>query len=141
MLGASSYVYAEALPSQELIHWISAHVHAFEFYGGCPAILVPDNLKSGVTTPHRYEPDVNATYQEMADHYGVAVIPARPRKPRDKAKAEGGVLLVERWIIARLRHERFTSVAEANVEDRLARRLGERAPVQEAAGLAQVRVR
>jgi len=116
VLGASSYLYAEALPSQELIHWISAHVHAFEFFGGCPSILTPDNLKSGVTTPHRYEPDVNATYQEMADHYGVAVIPARPRKPRDKAKAEGGVLLVERWIIARLRHERFTSVAEANVK-------------------------
>ncbi len=114
VLGASSYVYAEALPSQELIHWTSAHVHAFEAFGGCPRIVVCDNLKSGVTRPHRYEPDVNATYQEMAAHYHVAVIPARVYKPRDKAKAEGGVLLAKRWIIARLRNERFSSVDEVN---------------------------
>ena len=83
--------------------------------GGCHEIVVCDNLRSGVTRPHRYEPDVNATYQEMAAHYGVAVIPTRTYKPRDKAKVEAGVQLAERWIIARLRHRRFTSLAEANV--------------------------
>ena len=114
VLGASSYLFAEATRSQELIHWISAHCHAFEFLDGCPAILVPDNLRSGVTRAHRYEPDVNATYQEMASHYNVAIIPARSFKPRDKAKAEAGVLLAERWIMARLRNEHFTSLAEAN---------------------------
>jgi len=116
VLGASSFLYAEAVRSQELLHWVSAHVHTFEALGGCPAIVVCDNLRSGVTRPHRYEPDVNATYQDMAAHYGVAVIPARSYKPRDKAKAEAGVLLAERWIMARVRNERFTSLAEANVE-------------------------
>lgn len=116
VLGASSFLYAEAVRSQELLHWVSAHVHAFEALGGCPAIVVCDNLRSGVTRPHRYEPDVNATYQDMAAHYGVAVIPARSYKPRDKAKVEAGVLLAERWIMARVRNERFTDLAEANVE-------------------------
>src|SRR5258706_10195740 len=111
--GASSYLYAEALPSQELLYWVTGHVHALEFMGGAPAIVVCDNLRSGVTRPHRYEPDVNATYAEMAAHYGMAVIPARAYKPRDKAKAESGVLLAERGIIARLRHRRFYSFAEA----------------------------
>lgn len=114
-LGASSYLYAEAVRSQQLMYWISAHVHALEFYGGSPAIVVCDNLRSGVTRPHRYEPDVNATYQEMAAFYQMAIVPARSYKPRDKAKAEAGVLLAERWIIARLRHERFSSLAEANL--------------------------
>ena len=114
VLGASSYLYAEALRSQELIHWVSAHANAFDFYGGVPDIVVSDNLKSGVTTAHRYEPDVNATYQEMAAHYATALIPARPYKPRDKAKVEAGVQLAERWIIAVLRHRRFTSLAELN---------------------------
>jgi transposase len=116
VLGASSYLYAEALRSQELLHWVAGHVHAFEALGGCPAIVVCDNLRSGVTRPNRYEPDVNATYQEMAAHYGVAVIPTRSYKPRDKAKVEAGVLLAERWIMARLRNEHFTSLGEANVE-------------------------
>jgi transposase len=115
VLGASSYTYAEALPSQELAHWIAAHVHAFTFFEGCPRIVVPDNLKAGVTRAHRYEPELNRTYEEMATHYGCAVIPTRPRKPRDKAKAEVGVLLVERWIAAALRHRTFFSLAEANV--------------------------
>jgi transposase len=115
VLGASGYLYVEALRSQELLHWVTAHVHAFEALGGCPAIVVCDNLRSGVTRPHRYEPDVNATYAEMAEHFGVAIIPTRSYKPRDKAKAEGGVLLVERWIMARLRDERFTSLGEANL--------------------------
>lgn len=114
VLGASSYLYAEAFASQELLYWVTGHVHAFEFFEGCPAIVVCDNLRSGVTRPHRYEPDVNATYQEMATHYSVAIIPARSYKPRDKAKVEAGVLLAERWIMARLRNEHFTSIAEAN---------------------------
>ena len=86
-LGASGFLYAEAVRSQELLHWVTAHVHAFEALGGCPEIVVCDNLRSGVTRPHRYEPDVNATYQEMASHSGVAIIPARSYKPRDKAWA------------------------------------------------------
>ena len=117
VLGASSYIYAEATRSQELLHWVNAHVHAFEYIGGCPAIVVCDNLRSGVTRPHRYEPDVNATYAEMAAHYGVAIIPARTYKPRDKAKAESGVLLAERWIIARLRNERFTQPGRGQRRD------------------------
>ena len=112
--GASSYLYAEAFPSQELLYWVTGHVHAFEFLGGCPQIVVCDNLRSGVTRAHRYEPEVNATFAEMAAHYGVAVIPARPYKPRDKAKAEAGVLIAGRWIIARLRNRRFCSLGEAN---------------------------
>jgi len=112
--GASSYLYAEALASQELLHWVAGHTHAFEAMGGCHEIVVCDNLRSGVTKPHRYEPDVNATYQEMAAHYGIAVIPTRSYKPRDKAKVEAGVLLAERWIIARLRKQRFYSLSEAN---------------------------
>jgi transposase len=115
VLGASSFLYAEATRSQELLYWVTAHVHAFESMGGCPAIVVPDNLRSGVTRAHRYEPEINATYQEMADHFGVAIIPARSYKPRDKAKAEAGVLLAERWIMAVLRNERFTSLGQANV--------------------------
>jgi transposase len=114
VMGASSYLYAEALRSQALAHWVGAHEHAFEFFGGVPSIVVPDNLRAAVTRAHRYEPDVNATYQEMAAHYGCVVIPARPYKPRDKAKVEAGVQLCERWIIARLRHQRFTSLAALN---------------------------
>jgi transposase len=118
VLGASSYLYAEAVRSQNLECFVTAHVHAFEFFGAVPRVLVPDNLRSAVNVPHRYEPTVNATYQEMADHYGAVVIPARVRKPRDKAKVEAGVLLAERWILARLRNRRFFSLAEANAEIR-----------------------
>lgn len=114
VLGASNYTYAEAVASQALPHWIGAHVHAFEAFEGCSAIIVPDNLRSGVTRPHRYEPEINRTYEEMAAHYGCAVIPARSRKPRDKAKAEQGVLLAERWVLAALRDRTFFSLAEAN---------------------------
>jgi transposase len=114
VLGASNYTYAEALPSQALPHWIAAHVHAFAYFGGCPAILVPDGLRSAVTRAHRYEPDLNRTYAEMAAHYGAAVIPARSAKPRDKAKVEVGVQVVERWILARLRKRTFFSLAELN---------------------------
>ena len=87
VMGASNYTYAELLASQELPHWIGAHVNLFEFLGGVPEILVPDNLRSGVTQAHRYEPALNRTYQEMAAHYGCAIIPARSHKPRDKACA------------------------------------------------------
>lgn len=102
VLGASSYTYAEAFWSQSLSEWIAAHVHAFEFFGGVPDQVVPDNLKSGVTTAHRYEPEINRTYEEMAQHYGCAIVPARVRRPKDKAKVEKGVQDVERRILAPL---------------------------------------
>ncbi len=114
VLGASNYTYAEATWSQDLEDWIESHVRTFQFMGGVSEIVVPDNLKSGVTSPCRYEPEVNRTYAELADHYGVAVVPARVKKPRDKAKAESGVLQVERWILARLRNQRFFSLRELN---------------------------
>jgi transposase len=114
VLGASNYLYAEAFPSQELAHWIAGHVHAFEAFGSVPRIVVCDNLRVGVSKAHRYEPMLNPTYQEMAAWYGVAVIPARAYKPRDKAKIEVGVLIAERWILARLRHRTFFSLAELN---------------------------
>jgi transposase len=114
VLGASSYTYAEATWTQQLPDWIGAHVRAFGFFQALTEILVPDNLKSGVTTAHRYEPDLNPTYLEMARHYGIAIIPARSKKPRDKAKVEVGVQVVERWVLARLRHHTFFSLAELN---------------------------
>jgi transposase len=114
VLGASNYSYAEATLSQSLPDWIGSHVRAFEFFGGVPQLVVPDNLKSGVTRACRYEPEINQTYAEMAAHYQTAVIPARPRKPKDKAKVEVGVQIVERWILARLRKQTFFSLAELN---------------------------
>jgi len=114
VFGASNYTYAEALPSQAEVHWTAAHVRAFEFFGAAPAILVPDNLKAGVIKPHRYEPILNRSYAELAAHYGCAILPARPKKPRDKAKVESGVLVAERWIAAALRNRTFFSIAEAN---------------------------
>ena len=114
VLGASSYTFAEATWSQELKDWIGSHVRAFEAIGGTVELVIPDNLKSGVTKPNWYEPDVNQTYTDMAEHYGVAVLPTRVRKPRDKAKVESGVLQVERWILARLRHQKFFSLLELN---------------------------
>ncbi|MGR9088246.1 MAG: IS21 family transposase [Gammaproteobacteria bacterium] len=114
VLGASNYTYAEATWSQSLPDWLGSHVRAFEFFGGCPALLVPDNLKSGVSKACRYEPELNPAYQQLAAHYGIAVLPARPYKPKDKAKAEVGVQLVERWILAKLRHQTFFSLAELN---------------------------
>jgi transposase len=122
VLGASNYTYAEAFASQALPDWIAGHVRAFSFLGGCPRLLVPDNLRSGVTHPHRYEPELNRSYEEMAAHYGCAVIPARSGKPRDKAKVEVGVLVAERWVLAALRDRTFFSLAEANaaIAERLA---------------------
>ncbi len=114
VLGASNYTYVEATWSQSLPDCIGSHVRCFEFMGGVPVLLVPDNLKSGVTSPIFYDPEINPTYQDMARHYRVAVLPARVKKPRDKAKVEAGVLLAQRWILARLRHQCFFSLAELN---------------------------
>jgi transposase len=114
VLGASNYTYAEATWTQGLADWIGAHMRTFEFIGGVTEIVVLDNLKSGVTKACRYEPAVNRSYQEMASHYDVAVMPARPLKPRDKAKVEAGVLVVERWIVAALRKRKFFSLSEVN---------------------------
>jgi transposase len=114
VLGASSYTHAEATGDEQLANWIGAHVRAFEFYQGVPRLVVPDNTKTGVTKACRYDPDLNPTYQEMAMHYGVGVVPARPYKPRDKAKVESAVQLAERWIIAALRHRKFFSIEELN---------------------------
>jgi transposase len=113
-LGASSYTFAQATAAQDLPCWIRSHVHAFEFFGGVPEILVPDNLKSGVTHPCRYEPDINPTYQDLSEHYGTTVIPTRVRHPRDKAKVESAVFVAERWILAALRNHTFFSLAELN---------------------------
>lgn len=114
VLGASSYTYAEATWSQSLPDWLGSHARAFEFFGGVPKVVVPDNLKSAVTKPCRYEPELNQSYQQLAEHYGVAVVPARPYKPKDKAKAEVGVQVVERWIMMRLRHQTFFSLTAIN---------------------------
>ena len=114
VLGASNYTYAEATLTQSLPDWLSSHVRTFEYFGGTSAIIVPDNLKSGVSKACRYDPQLNPSYQQLASHYQVAVIPARPYKPKDKSKAEVGVQIVERWILARLRHHTFFSLAELN---------------------------
>ena len=114
VLGASNYTYAEATWTQGLADWIGSHRRAFSFLGGVPELVVPDNLRAGVSKAHRYEPDTNPTYQDMAAHYGVAVLPTRVRRPRDKAKVEAGVLVVERWILAALRRRTFFSLTELN---------------------------
>ena len=113
-LGASNYTYVEASWTQNLPDWISSHVRAFEFFGGVTAQVVSDNLKSGVTKACFYDPAINRTYGDMANHYDTAIVPARPRKPKDKAKVEGAVLIAERWILARLRNQRFFSLDEVN---------------------------
>lgn len=113
-LGASNYTYAEVTWGQTLPDWLGSHVRAFAFFGGVPEIVVPDNLKAGVRSPCRYEPDLNRSYLELARHYRVAVLPARVRKPRDKAKVENGVQQVERRVLAPLRDRAFFSLAEAN---------------------------
>jgi transposase len=113
-LGYSSYTFAEATWSQELPCWIASHIHAFEYFGGVPDIVTPDNLKSGVHRACRYDPDLNPTYSDMAAHYQVAVVPARPRKPRDKAVVENAVQVVQRWIVAALRKRTFFGLDELN---------------------------
>jgi len=114
VLGCSNYTYAEATLSQQLPDWLASHVRTFAFLGGTPAVVVPDNLKSGVDKACRYEPEINKSYEELAAHYGVAVIPARPYHPKDKAKAEVAVQIIERWILAVLRRRVFFSLAELN---------------------------
>jgi transposase len=114
VLGATNYTYVEATGTQGLPDWIGSHRRCFEFLGGVPALVIPDNIKSGVTAPCFYDPDLNPTYQKLAEHYGTAILPTRVRKPRDKAKAESGVQGVERWILAPLRNRRFFSLAELN---------------------------
>jgi len=116
VLGASNYTYAEATLSQGSADWIGCHINAFGYFEGVPSLIVPDNLKSAVKTPCRYEPIVNRTYLEMASHYGANVLPARVRKPKDKSKAEVGVQIVSRWILAALRNREFFCIAELNDE-------------------------
>jgi len=133
VLGASSYTFAEATWSQQLPDWLGSHARCFAFLGGVPEIVVPDNLRSAVSKAHRYEPDINPSYRDLAEHYGVAVVPARARKPRDKAKAEVGVQVVERWILAALRNRQFFSLDELNTAiaallDRLNRRAFRKLP-------------
>lgn len=116
VLGASNYTYAEATYTQQLEDWVMSHSRCFEFLGGVPEVVIPDNLKSAVSKPCRYEPDINPTYHQLAEYFNVAVVPARPYKPKDKSKAEVGVQIVERWIMARLRHQTFHSLAQLNHE-------------------------
>ena len=128
VLGASNYTFAEATWTQALPDWIASHVRAFHFFGGCSELLIPDNLRPAVSRAHRYEPDTNPTYHDLAQHYGVVVLPARVRKPRDKAKVEVGVQIVQRWILAALRHRTFFSLGELNAAiARLLERLNTRA--------------
>ncbi|WP_275899189.1 IS21 family transposase [Pyxidicoccus caerfyrddinensis] len=115
VLGASNFTYAEPVLSEDLPTWVGCYANALEYMGGVAWIWVPDNLKSGVKSPDRYEPDLNPTYAELARHYGAAVIPARVRKPHDKAKVEQGVLLAERWILAALRHQTFFSLSSGDL--------------------------
>jgi transposase len=118
-LGASGYTYAEATPTQQLHDWIAAHVNAVEYFGGVTELWVPDQLRSAVTRPCRYEPGVNRTYQELASHYGAVVVPARPGKARDKAKVESMVQVTQRWILARLRNRTFFTLADLNAAIRV----------------------
>jgi transposase len=114
VLGASSYTFAEATTGQDLRNWVGSHMRAWEFFGGVTEVVVPDNLKSAVSHPSYYEPDLNPTYRDLAEHYGVAIIPARPYRAKDKAKAEVGVQVVQRWIVAALRKRKFFSLEEVN---------------------------
>ena len=114
VLGASNYTFACASWSQKQADWLHAHVKAFEYLGGVPELIVPDNLKSAVRKTHRYDPDINPSYQQLAAHYQCAIVPARPYRPKDKAKAEVAVQIVERWIMARLRHQTFFTLASLN---------------------------
>jgi len=114
VLGASNYTYACATARQTMDDWLGAVMQAFEFIGGVPLLLVPDQTRALIARPDPYEPQTGRTVEEFATHYGVAVLPARPGRPRDKPKVEAAVLLVERWILARLRNRRFFSLAELN---------------------------
>jgi transposase len=133
VLGASSLTYAELTWTQTLPDWIGAHVRLLGWLGKCPKLLVPDNLKSGVHKASFYDPEINLTYARMADHFGIGILPARPYRPRDKAKVEAGVRIAQTYILGRLRHQKFFSLAEANqavrgaverINDHVMRRLG-----------------
>jgi transposase len=133
VLGASSLTYVEATWTQSLPDWIGSHIRAFRYFHGVTAMIVSDNLKSGITKACFYEPNVNRTYQEMADHYDTAIVPARPKKPRDKAKVEVGVQIATRWVTAKLRKRTFFTLAELNaairdcveqINNRVTRHLG-----------------
>jgi transposase len=113
-MGASNYTYAQAVATEGLEDWIGAHVRMFAFLGGVPKVVAPDNLKSAVLKVCRFDPGLNRTYAEMASHYGAAILPARPYRPRDKAKVEVAVQVAQRWILARLRNRRFFSLTELN---------------------------
>ena len=134
VFGASNYTYAEATWDETLPNWIGSHCRAFEYFEGLPEIIVPDNTKTGVKKVCRYEPDLNPTYQDMAEYHGIAIIPARSSKPRDKAKVESGVLLVERWILAALRNCIFFSIEELNNAIRVELEKLNQKPFQKLAG-------
>jgi transposase len=114
VLGASNYTYAEATWTQTLADWIGSHSRAFAFFGGVPKLVVPDNLKSAVSKASFYDPDINPSYLDLVNHYGTVVLPARVRRPKDKAKVETGVQIVERWILARLRNRQFFGLGQLN---------------------------
>ena len=114
-LGASSYTFACATPRETMVDWLESTMRALSFIGGVPQLIVPDNPKAMIADANRYEPRANDTVLDFARHYGTSVLPARPRQPQDKAKAESAVQIVERWIMARLRHQQFASVHEVNV--------------------------
>lgn len=133
-LGASHLIYTEATWTQTLPDWIGAHVRMLEYVGGVPALIVPDNASALVRQPCYYEPELNPTYQDFATHYGTAILPARVAAPRDKAKVETAVQIVEREILAPLRHERFTSLAELNHAVAFARERVNERPFQKLAG-------
>jgi transposase len=118
VLGASNFSFAEATWSQQLPDWIGSHIRMFDYFGCVPALIVPDNLKSAINKSCRYEPDTNPTYHEFVVHYNTAVLPTRPYSPKDKAKVECGVQLVQRWILAKLRHHTFVGLGELNTEIR-----------------------
>ena len=133
-MGASNFTYAEATWTQALADWIGAHTRALEAIGGVPNLIVPDNTKVAVIKSCLFDPQINRAYADMASHYGTAILPARPRRPKDKAKVEQGVLIIERLLLGRLRNRVFFTLAEVNAaiaellkrlnEDRLIRRLG-----------------
>jgi transposase len=116
VLGASSYTFAKAAPSRAMPNWLSLHSEMFEYFEGVTAVTVPDNEKTGVTLPCLYDPEINRTYAAWAEHYGTVILPARPRKPKDKSLAENAVLNAQRWILGALRNHRFFSVEQANLE-------------------------
>jgi transposase len=114
VLGASGLMYAEATRGQDLASWVNAHVRMLDYFQGSTAVWVPDNLKSGVASAHRYEPEINRTYLDLAQHYGAVVIPTRVARPKDKPKAEVSIQIAQRWVLAALRHQTFFTLADLN---------------------------